>query len=186
VEGIRLWWIGERASDGVVIEDARTQVEHAFGVPVRLVRDPDRPTGTLDPARGQHLSSRVLAWLATVRPEPAGKLLAVTDVDLFIPILTFVFGEAKLEGDVAVVSTARLRTNPDGAAADRRLLSSRLGKECVHELGHTFGLLHCPDPQCVMARSASIVHVDVKRGVLCRECRSRFRDLKIQGGERHG
>jgi archaemetzincin len=65
-------------------------------------------------------------------------------------------------------------------------VTERLGKECVHELGHVFGLLHCADPQCVMARSASIVHVDVKRAVLCRECRSRFRDLQRQGGEGNG
>ena len=33
---------------------------------------------------------------------PPGKVLAVTDQDLFIPILTFVFGEAQLNGRAAV------------------------------------------------------------------------------------
>jgi archaemetzincin len=185
VKGIRLWWIGERAADRAVIDEARAQVERAFGMPVAVVDDAERPTGTLDETRGQHLSAAMLRWLAATH-RPPGKLLGVTDVDLFIPILTFVFGEAKLGGDVAVVSTARLASSPLDGPAGRRVVAARLAKECVHELGHVFGLLHCADPQCVMARSASIVHVDVKRGVLCRECRSRFRDLQREGGEGHG
>jgi archaemetzincin len=182
VEGIRLWWIGERQPDGGIVEDARAQVERAFAMPATILQRDERPTGTLDEARGQHLSAAILHWLATARSAP-GKLLGITDVDLFIPILTFVFGEAKLGGDVAVVSTARLATTPLNGRAARQVVAARLGKECVHELGHVFGLLHCADPQCVMARSASIVHVDVKRAGLCRDCRSRFKDLQRQGGE---
>jgi archaemetzincin len=102
----------------------------------------------------------------------------VTDVDLFIPVLTFVFGEATLDGDVAVVSTARLADeNGD------RYLAARLAKESVHELGHTFGLIHCGDARCAMARSASLAHVDVKRAALCGDCRVRLRERQLRGGE---
>jgi archaemetzincin len=178
---IGLWWIGEAMLEESVIEHARAHVAHAFGVPATLVRRHERPAGTLDARRKQHLSASILHWLADARPPGAAKVLGVTDVDLFIPVLTFVFGEAKLDGDVAVVSTARLVT--DG---DRQYLASRLAKECIHELGHTFGLIHCADARCAMARSASLAHVDVKRAALCGDCRTRLREHQLRGDERHG
>jgi predicted Zn-dependent protease len=111
------------------------------------------------------------------RPEAAAKVLAVTDADLFIPILTFVFGEAQLGGPAAVVSTARLGGNA-GVPQDPRRVMARLVKECVHELGHTFGLIHCGLPRCAMARSPSLVEVDAKASTLCGDCRVRFTDLR--------
>ena len=68
-------------------------------------------------------------------------MLGVTDRDLFIPILTYVFGEAQLGGRAAVVSTARLVE--DVELFGPQLLVERLAKEAVHEVGHAFGLLHC-------------------------------------------
>jgi archaemetzincin len=120
-----------------------------------------------------------------VSAEDAGKLVGITDRDLFIPVLTFVFGEAKLGGGIAVVSTARLHGTP-AKPADPRLFVSRLAKECVHELGHAFGLLHCAETRCVMARSASLLHVDAKGSALCRDCRIRLREFQQGGGTRHG
>ena len=181
-----LWWIGQGARDNQMIEQVRTEVERIFDTPARVWSGPERPADSFDPARGQHSSTRVLRWLVGMRPADADKILAITDVDLFIPILTFVFGEAQLDGVAAVVSTARLVRNPDGTPTDRRLLTARLVKECVHELGHTFGLVHCADRRCVMARSPALPDIDVKRGDLCRECRLRLDDLRqLRGEEGH-
>jgi archaemetzincin len=180
---VAVWWIGEGPPHDGVMEDARAHVERVFGVPAAILRRPERPAETFDARRGQHLSAAILRWLAALRPHGAAKLLGVTDVDLFIPILTFVFGEAKLDGDVAVVSTARLGVNGD---RDPVLVAARLVKECVHELGHTFGLIHCADPRCAMARSASVAHVDVKRAAFCTSCRIRLSELKDRGGDAHG
>ncbi len=179
---VGVWWIGERAAEARTIEDARTHVERAFGVPATLVGSVARPTGTFDERRGQHSSAAILRWMMSARPHGPGKLLGVTDVDLFIPILTFVFGEAALGGDVAVVSTARLR---DPGDRDPALVGERLVKECIHELGHTFGLIHCADPRCAMARSASVAHVDAKRATLCPTCRVRLREGH-RGDDGHG
>ena len=82
------------------------------------------------------------AWRAA---SPGDRVLAVTDVDLFIPVLTFVYGEAQLGGRAAVVSTARLSVEP--RAPTTPAVARRLVKETVHELGHTFGLLHCDAPR---------------------------------------
>jgi archaemetzincin len=181
VDRIAVWWIGEGACDGEVMGDVRDQVERAFGVPVTVALHAERPTGTLDPARGQHLSSGILKWLMARRAERDGTIVGVTDADLFIPVLTFVFGEARLGGGVAVVSTARLG-GERGARPDRRVLAARLAKESIHELGHAFGLVHCLSPRCVMARSASLVHVDAKGAALCHDCRLRLREVASQGG----
>jgi archaemetzincin len=143
----------------------------------------DRPAKAFDPRRQQHSSTRILQWLVEQRPEQAHKVLALTDVDLFIPILTFVFGEAQLDGAAAIVSTARLRANHGGSSS--RLLTSRLAKECVHELGHTFGLIHCDRPGCVMTRSVSVLDVDAKTVSFCEDCWARYRELEREGREDH-
>jgi archaemetzincin len=100
-----------------------------------------------------------------------GRLLAVTSLDLFVPVLTFVFGEAQLGGSCAIVSVHRLREEVYGLPADPVLLQERLFKEAVHELGHTFGLRHCDDWRCVMTSSHSVEWLDVKSSELCANCR---------------
>jgi archaemetzincin len=152
-------------------------VERVFDHPTRLLRRRGHPEDSLDAARGQHASGRILAWLVARAPEQTGKILAITDVDLFIPVLTFVFGEAQLGGLAAVVSTARL--NDDASRGDRARRLARLSKEAVHELGHTFGLLHCTAP-CVMSRSASLEQIDAKRSGPCPDCRERLREASLE------
>ena len=103
--------------------------------------------------------------------DPDARVLAVTDCDLFVPVLTFVFGEAQLDGNCALVSTARLREEHYGMPPREDLLRERLVKEAVHELGHTFGLRHCPDWRCVMTSSHAVERLDIKGAEFCRACR---------------
>ncbi len=182
-ERIAVWWIGEGAFEPGVLDVVRERIGAEFACKVQLVDAPSRPVGTFDPRRGQHSSAAVLAWL--LAQVPAGeRVLGITDVDLFIPILTFVFGEAQLEGTAAVVSTARLADH-----ADERRTAWRLATESVHELGHTFGLLHCGEmdgtglraARCVMSRSASVRSVDEKSPRLCATCRARYLTFQQDG-----
>ena len=99
------------------------------------------------------------------------RAIGVTRLDLFVPILTFVFGEAELGGRCAVVSLQRLDERFYGVPAREELLRERLVKEAVHELGHTFGLRHCEDWRCVMTSSHAVDRLDVKGVEFCRECR---------------
>ena len=178
MEGICLWWIGENEPEPGMIDHVHMHVQRAFDVPVRVHLDPARPEGTLDARRRQHASGRVLKWLLEKGP-PRTKVLGITDVDLFIPILTFVFGEAQLGGAAAVVSTARLKEPLP--VRDARLVIERLAKEAIHELGHAMGLVHCGTPDCAMGRSASVRDVDSKRGSLCGGCRAQLR-ARAAGG----
>jgi archaemetzincin len=133
------------------------------------------PEAAFDPSRGQYSSTVLLQLLlgdggpAPRRP-PAAGVLGVAGVDLFIPVLTYVFGEAQLPGRAAVVSLHRLRPELYGLAADEPLLADRLAKEAVHELGHTRGLVHCPDPACVMRASTYVEEIDWKGGAFCPDC----------------
>ena len=133
---------------------------------------PDRMSGEFayNPGRGQYHSTEILKRLLQDPPAESWRILGVTDVDLFIPILTFVFGEAQLGDAGAVVSTHRLRPEFYGMPNDPELLRVRLLKEALHELGHTLGLQHCPDYLCVMSASHSVERIDLKRAGFCKAC----------------
>jgi archaemetzincin len=181
---LTVWWIGEGAFDEGLLGGVRDLLASQYGCEVRLADPGARPAGTLDPGRRQHSSRALLQWLAAEGSQVEGRLLGVTDVDLFIPILTFVFGEAQLEGRAAVISTARLRHE------EARVTAGRLAREAVHEVGHTFGLRHCDGVEgagrraqpCVMARSPGVRAVDAKSPRLCGDCRARYRLLIQQEG----
>ena len=160
-----------------MLERVRQEVEKTFTCPTRLAPANQFPDDTLEPRRGQYSSTKILRWILTRVPSGAAKILGITDVDLFIPVLTFVFGEAQVDGLAAVVSTARLRLTYNKQPAPHALLEARLLKECLHELGHTFGLVHCPDAACLMSRSNSVLEVDKKQTIFCRDCRQRLRKL---------
>lgn len=132
--------------------------------------DPEIP---FDPSRGQYNSNLFLACLLKGE-RAANRLLGVTAVDLFIPVLTFVFGEAQLGGRAAVVSIHRLRNEAYGLPVDDVLLLRRLEKEAVHEIGHTFGLIHCHNAGCVMQSSTYVEEIDLKEVEPCASCRRRL------------
>lgn len=135
-----------------------------------------------DAARGQFYSTGLLTELVALgKQQPSSKLLGVTDVDLFIPILTFVFGEAQLGGQSAVLSNHRLRQQFYGLPEDVNLLFDRVEKEALHELGHTLGLVHCHELACVMHFSNSVEEVDMKPSEYCDQCRRRIIEAPKQG-----
>jgi archaemetzincin len=130
-----------------------------------------------DPDRGQYNSTLILQYIqnAFAKGRPFDEksetiYLAIAASDLFIPILTYVFGEAELGGRVAVASYYRLRNELYGLPPNRPLLIRRLIKESVHELGHTFGLVHCLSQECVMHASTYVEDIDLKGEGFCKEC----------------
>ena len=117
-----------------------------------------------------------------VRPQD-WRLLGVTDVDLYIPILKYVFGEAQIAGPCALVSAYRLRQEFSGLDRDDGLLGQRLLKESVHELGHTLELRHCQDYRCVMASSHAVEWIDLRETTLCNSCQSQV-ESRLRPGDR--
>ena len=157
--------------DGGLLLDLLEPLGTAFGAPVILDSGPlPDARHALDPVRRQHHATALLSSLLDVHQSIDGKILGVTSLDLFVPVLTYVFGEAQLDGKAAVVSTFRLDDSVYGLPPDPRRLKERLLKEAVHELGHTYGLIHCRDYQCVMHSSTSVEEIDIKGEQLCPTC----------------
>jgi archaemetzincin len=133
------------------------------------------PAGALSPARRQYDSTRLLIALRERYPE--GLVVGATACDLYIPVLTFVFGEAEMPGRAAIFSIHRLREEFYGLPPNPPLLLSRALRELWHEFGHLHGLAHCRDWSCVMSSSHSVERVDTKTDRYCAECRARLGDL---------
>jgi archaemetzincin len=149
---------------------ARARISERFDLDVS--ETPPMPdVGTAyHPGRRQYDSTLLLRQMHRVFADTDSKIIGITDVDLFIPVLTFVFGESQLNGRLAIVSTYRLQNSVYGLPDDPEALRSRLEKECLHELGHTFGLLHCPRFHCVMNSSTAVEDIDIKGSDYCSEC----------------
>ncbi|HTT17879.1 MAG TPA: archaemetzincin [Candidatus Sulfotelmatobacter sp.] len=155
-----------------LLEDLRA------AIPARLPVRCEILPFTLDPAPSYHAerqqfhSSEILQRMQSlVRPKD-WRLLAVADVDLYIPILKYVFGEAQMGGPCALISTYRLRQEFYGLTGDESLLRERLLKEAIHELGHTLHLRHCQDYRCAMASSHSVEWIDLREHSMCDACLS--------------
>jgi archaemetzincin len=145
-------------------------IRESFGMTPVLREAIAVPADAFDAKRGQHASARLLKEIHAGRDPGAVRTLGVTESDLFIPMLTFVFGQAQLRGEAAIVSLARLRQEFYGLPPDAPLLLRRVEKETLHELGHTFGVTHCEDGSCAMSLSASVHQIDTKNGGFCAGC----------------
>lgn len=148
-----------------------TALSRAFRSRVTVAEQPIDASFAHHPERDQYHSTAILEHLARLNGSHQQLLIGVTDLDLYIPILTFVFGEAQLGGTIAVVSFHRLQQEFYGLPPDPGLLESRLIKEAIHETGHTAGLTHCDDYECVMAATHAVEWLDLKGAAFCPECR---------------
>jgi archaemetzincin len=158
--------------DAQYLTSIAESIEENFGLPVKITSKQGLPAHALDAVRAQYNSNLILQTLLDSAPPDALKVLGVTTVDLFNPIFAFVFGEAQFKGKGAVISSYRLHGNRQSdALVGCPPLLSRLEKEAIHELGHTFGLKHCTDPDCVMQYSVGLECADRKFSYFCATCR---------------
>lgn len=131
------------------------------------------PQDAYNSSRHQCYSSSILAKIQDYyEKSEADRVLGVTEVDLYVPRLNFVFGEAECPGRTAIISLFRLRPEFYGQSADWNLFMERSAKEAVHEVGHTLGLGHCANSACIMFFSNSILDTDRKKLVFCEKCYS--------------
>lgn len=120
--------------------------------------------------RQQYYSTQILAEAIKLTDHINGKILLLTEVDIFVPALTFIFGEAQLNGKHSIVSLCRLHEEFYSGISNYKLLFERSIKEILHELGHNYGLKHCLDWNCVMHSSNGIEEVDIKGNSYCSKC----------------
>jgi archaemetzincin len=104
------------------------------------------------------------------------KVLGIVDLDIFVPIVTYVFGEARKGGRYGLVSAYRLKKNSDGSPSPMPLLLERAAKVALHELVHLFDLSHCMDARCLMHYSGELEELDKTPLYFCRYCSVYLRD----------
>ncbi len=172
--------------DPEILRQLRTAITKILFLPARVLRPKPLPLQAYHVMRQQYHSTRLLEYLLNDDDSHAFRILGVTTADLFIPIFTFVFGEAQLEGKAALVSTFRLGGQAEGVAPPRYIFLRRLLKLSLHELGHTFGLGHCKQDGCISGFSANLETLDRKNLAFCKYCQAlladhfRDHDLNLQ------
>lgn len=149
-----------------------------FNAEIKLREAITLPEEAYNSFRKQYYSTKILYYLLNrLSSVKVDKILGVTNVDLYVPRLNFVFGEALCPGKAAIISLFRINPKLYGEKDEEKLLE-RAVKEAVHELGHTFGLTHCKNMSCVMFFSNSLLDTDRKTENFCLNCKK-----KLERGE---
>ena len=166
------------AIEGCVLDALEKELEAKFNCKVKRHNPIRISADAFNPARKQYFSSFILKKLpALLEPEKKEIVLAIADVDLYAEGLNFVFGEAEFGGQFAVISITRLRQSFYSLPENKDVFIDRAKKEAVHELGHVFRLEHCPDAECVMHFSNSLLDTDRKSSSFCSRCQARLDKL---------
>lgn len=173
---IRLIPLGAHPRD-IALDTLCARIERVMPVRLQIQHIPIDIDFALDPSRKQYHSTEILAALLEQSSTTARKLLGITPYDLFVPVLTFVFGQAQLNNRAAVFSTFRLHNEFYGLPPARDILADRCFKEALHELGHTFGLRHCMGLPCVMNSSTYVEDIDLKPADFCLHCREHLHSV---------
>lgn len=168
MQEIRLVRVGDVESE--ILSWLLVALADTLRIPCSLEEKIIDPTIAYHAGRQQYYSTQLLGEVRNCCNGESVKLLGICDLDLYIPILTFVFGEAQLSNRSALISICRLRQRFYGLPEDSDLLYARCEKEAIHELGHTFGLLHCSSHTCVMYHSNSVEQIDLKSSSFCPSC----------------
>jgi archaemetzincin len=124
--------------------------------------------------RRRYRAERLLAVLDRMAPSDAYRILGVTDVDISTTKGAYadwgIMGLGSMDGKSCVLSSFRCVRG--AKSADQATI--RLGKTAVHELGHTFGLPHCPTRDCIMEDGHGTSTTTDHEYDLCVACRARL------------
>jgi archaemetzincin len=156
------------------------RVNHEFLLSVNIREGHIDLSEFYDPVRRQYNGVRLLKEVDSIYAADLNKTIGLFNVDLFIPILTYIFGQAFLSGRTGIASLYRFSNERYGMNANEGFILERFTKEVIHELGHTFGLIHCYNPTCVMRSSTYVEDIDQKSANLCPKCRSEISQV-LQG-----
>ena len=178
-EQIELVPVGE--VERAVLDRLMGELPERFGPRVRVGESVPLRSAWYDEARGQVQADAILDALVSRRRDDLW-LLGIVDADIFVPGLSFIFGQATVGGCCALISLARLRGAFHGEEEDPERFHRRVLIEAVHELGHVAGLAHCPDAECVMHFSETIEDTDRKGPDFCARCTARPAGSHVGGG----
>ena len=148
-----------------------------FNYPSSILFPLETPLYAFDERRGQYNAAMIIKALETMNFEAHAKVIAVVNVDLFIPIFTHVMGEAQEGGRFALVSMYRLmKGRREGRRPSASKILERLVKIALHELGHLFDMVHCADENCIMHFSGNLEDMDRIMLDFCAYCETYLAD----------
>lgn len=131
------------------------------------------PSQALDRRRFQYDADRIVEGLFEQLPGDGMGMMALTNADLFEAGKShFVFGLASLVDRVGIVSLARYRGPWWGEQENRARFFERAYKVIIHEVAHTLGLGHCPNPHCAMREDATLKALDESPRRFCKRCQA--------------
>lgn len=151
-----------------ILKKVRDELKLTFRMIGDIAKVENIPISILNRYRNQYRSNLLLDHL---EKNHGGRILGITNEDLYTEGLNFILGQAKLKGRVAVVSICRLDPTFFHQPQDNELLELRTVKETIHEVGHVLGLFHCNRRGCVMNFSNTVGEVDKKTKYLCDMCK---------------
>ncbi|HEX2867074.1 MAG TPA: archaemetzincin family Zn-dependent metalloprotease [Ignavibacteriales bacterium] len=153
-----------------VLNSIIKNISAVFREKITLIRLPLDTAAAFSKDRGQYFSTQLIADALKLTQPYDGKVLMLVEFDLYVPVFTYVFGEAQLNGKHSIVSLCRLHEEFYSGKTNDRLLLERTQKEILHELGHNLGLIHCRDWDCVMHSSQGVEEIDIKGQFYCTGC----------------
>jgi len=163
--------------DSGLLSDIASDINLEFNLPVTVIEKKIDFADYYSPIRRQYDGNKLLKMIEELDCQGCLKKIGLFRIDLYIPILTYIFGQAIYRGNSGVVSLYRLRNEQYGLDADNELLAFRFRKVIIHELGHTFGLKHCLVPNCVMRSSTYVEDIDQKQKHFCVHCQNELKTL---------
>lgn len=152
-----------------ILKDIADDISVEFQYPVTIEKSNIDLSLHYDQVRRQYDANGLLKDIDSMAFPGAIKKIGLFRVDLFIPILTYIFGQAALSGNSGVASAYRLKNEQYGMPPDEELFYERMRKVIMHELGHTFGIKHCSVPTCVMRSSTYVEDIDQKSYHFCQQ-----------------
>jgi len=167
---VHIFW-DHRAPQGLAGPTCRS-IAAITGTTVEVSDNPIVLTGYIG-HRKQVDAGIVLDSLGTYmhRQGIPGPVLLVIGQDLFATGLEFVFGLARPQTQVSVVSSVRLGNEYYSRVQNDEDLVERLAREGSHELGHIYGLSHCDNHECIMFNPHTLDELDGKKKEFCPACR---------------
>ncbi len=136
--------------DMEVLHQLKIKLESWYKIKVHILKKVSLPSNAYYSARGRYNADSLLTFLDNLSQSRKEYLLGVTGKDISIMkkegINWGIMGYGFQPGNACVVSTYRLKRGK----VSLKQLHEKLLKVALHELGHNFGLPHCPVQTCFL------------------------------------
>jgi archaemetzincin len=146
---------------------------------VVILQENEMPAHALYVKRNRYRADTLLRFLDNIRLPEADYIIGLTALDISATKAPYddwgILGYGYMPGEACIVSTFRLKKG-----VSKQQFEDRFKKVVLHELGHNFGLPHCPVKGCLMQDAQGTVKtVDAEKMELCPDCNRRMKEAGL-------